>query len=53
LAEPPEPYDGMPVPEVDYWGFYYLGHEVTYEWNNGVLEEKGMLNDLTFRNSDL
>jgi hypothetical protein len=49
LTEPPEPYDGMPVSEADYWEFYYLGHEVTYEWNNGILEEKGVSNYLTFR----
>ena len=49
LTEPPEPYDGMPVSEADYWEFYYLGHEVTYEWNNGVLEEKGVSDYLTFR----
>ena len=49
LAEPPEPYDGMPVSEADYWEFYYLGHEVTYEWNNGILEEKGVSDYLTFR----
>ncbi len=49
LAEMPEPYDGMPVSEADYWEFYYLGHEVTYEWNNGVLEEKGVSDYLTFR----
>jgi hypothetical protein len=24
LTEPPEPYDGMPVSEADYWEFYYL-----------------------------
>jgi hypothetical protein len=39
----------MPVSEADYWEFYYLGHEVTYEWNNGVLEEKGVSDYLTFR----
>jgi len=49
LADPPEPYDGMPVSEADYWQFYYLGHEVTYEWNNGILEEKGVSDYLTFR----
>ena len=50
LAPPPEPYDGMPVSEADYWEFYYLGPEVTYEWNDGLLEEKGGVSDyLTFR----
>jgi hypothetical protein len=39
----------MPVSEADYWEFYYLGHEVTYEWNNGILEEKGVSDYLTFR----
>jgi hypothetical protein len=47
--DPPEPYDGMPVSEADYWEFYYLGPEVTYEWNNGFLEEKGVSDYLTFR----
>ncbi len=49
LADPPEPYDGMPVSEADYWEFYYLGHEVKYEWNNGILEEKGVSDYLTFQ----
>ena len=49
LAPPPEPYDGMPVSEADYWEFYYLGPEVTYEWNDGILEEKGVSDYLTFR----
>jgi hypothetical protein len=48
-TDPPEPYDGMPVSEADYWEFYYLGHEVTYEWNNGILEEKGVSDYLTFQ----
>ena len=48
-AAPSEPYDGMPVSEADYWEHYYLGHDVTYEWNNGVLEEKGVSDHLTFR----
>lgn len=48
-AAPLEPYDGMPVSEADYWEHYYLGHDVTYEWNNGVLEEKGVSDHLTFR----
>jgi len=49
LTSPPEPYDGMRVSEADYWEFYYLGHEATYEWNDGVLEEKGVSDYLTFR----
>ncbi|HOW75494.1 MAG TPA: Uma2 family endonuclease [Candidatus Competibacteraceae bacterium] len=49
LPNPPEPYDGMAVSEADYWEFYYLGHDVTYEWNDGVLEEKGVSDYLTFR----
>lgn len=47
-ADLPEPYDGMSVSEANYWDFYYLGHEVAYEWNNGVLEEKGVSDYLTF-----
>jgi Uma2 family endonuclease len=39
----------MPVSEADYWEFYYLGYDVTYEWNNGILEEKGVSDYLTFR----
>jgi hypothetical protein len=39
----------MPVSEADYWEHYYLGRDVTYEWNNGVLEEKGVSDHLTFR----
>jgi hypothetical protein len=52
LAEPPipeTPYDGMPVSEDDYWAHYYLGQEITYEWSNGRLEEKGVSDYLTFR----
>ena len=49
LADPPEPYDGMPVSEADYWEYYYLGHATTYEWNDGILEEKGVSDYLTFR----
>lgn len=45
---PEPPYDGMPVTEDEYWAYYYLGHDVTYEWNNGVLEEKGVSNYATF-----
>ena len=30
-------------------GIYYLGPEVTYEWNNGILEEKGVSDYLTFQ----
>jgi len=48
-AAPPDAYDGMPVSEADYWEHYYLGHDVTYEWNNGVLEEKGVSDHRTFR----
>jgi hypothetical protein len=48
----PEPYDGMAVSEADYWAGYYLGHDVTYEWNDGILEEKGVSDYLTFRMYD-
>lgn len=48
-SDPTEPYDGMTVSETDYWEFYYLGPEATYEWNNGILEEKGVSDYLTFR----
>jgi hypothetical protein len=46
--DPPPPHDGMRVSEADYWAFYYEGPEETYEWNNGVLEEKGVSDHLTF-----
>lgn len=48
----PAPYDGMVVSEADYWAAYYLGHDVTYEWNDGILEEKGVSDYLTFRMYD-
>ncbi len=40
--EPPAPYHGMSVSEADYWLYYYDSNEPTFEWNNGVLEEKGV-----------
>ena len=47
-VDPDQSYDGMSVTEADYWQHYYLGHEVTYEWNDGVLEEKGGSDYQTF-----
>ncbi len=41
-GSPRPPYDGMPVTEADYWAYYYEWPDVSYEWNNGVLEEKGV-----------
>jgi Uma2 family endonuclease len=35
------------VTEEEYWEKYYHYPEVTYEWNNGYLEEKGMSDILT------
>ncbi len=47
--EPPPASDGLRVSEADYWAWYYEGPEETYEWNNGVLEEKGVSDHLTFQ----
>jgi hypothetical protein len=47
-AAPPEPHEGLAVSEADYWAYYYEGWDVTYEWNAGVLEEKGVSTYETF-----
>ncbi len=47
--EPPPPYDGMRVSEADYWAYYSEEREPTWEWNDGVLEEKGVSDHLTFK----
>ncbi len=47
--EPPPARDGLRVSEAEYWTWYYEGPEETYEWNNGVLEEKGVSDHLTFQ----
>lgn len=43
-AEEPISLDGMIVSEEEYWANYYDGSDsssdISYEWNNGVLEEK-------------
>ncbi len=39
---PPAPYHGMAVTEADYWQYYYDSNEPTFEWNDGILEEKGV-----------
>jgi len=44
----PEPHEGLAVSEADYWAYYYEGWDVTYEWNAGVLEEKGVSTYETF-----
>jgi Uma2 family endonuclease len=31
---------GRRVSEATYWNDYYLGSDIRYEWNNGMLEEK-------------
>lgn len=51
LRRPPPapPRDGLAVSEANYWAHYYLGHDVTYEWNDGLLEEKGVSDYLTFQ----
>jgi Uma2 family endonuclease len=35
------------VSEEDYWNYYYSLPDVSYEWNNGVLEEKPMADYLS------
>jgi len=40
----PESEDGLHVSEEVYWADYYEHPEFKYEWNNGILEEKGMSN---------
>ncbi len=47
-VDPEQSHDGISVTEADYWQHYYLGHEVTYEWNDGILEENGVSDYLTF-----
>lgn len=51
----PEPVEGMPrsknglwVSEEEYWEKYYHDPDFTYEWNNGILEEKPMADYLSF-----
>jgi hypothetical protein len=36
----PRSVDGLRVSEEEYWEKYYHDPDVTYEWNNGILEEK-------------
>lgn len=40
LAESWESLDGLAVTEDVYWARYYEAADVSYEWNNGILEEK-------------
>lgn len=40
--------DGLLTSEAAYWSHYYQGRDVTYEWSNGRLEEKGVSDHLTF-----
>lgn len=47
--DPPPPFDGMRVSEEDYWAYYSEEREPTWEWNDGVLEEKGVSDHLTFK----
>ena len=44
---PEPPYNGMRVSEEQYWAYYYEGQDQVYEWNNGVLEEKGVSDSKT------
>ncbi|RLC08431.1 MAG: hypothetical protein DRI57_24040, partial [Deltaproteobacteria bacterium] len=38
----PLPGDMSRVSEEEYWETYYEMPDITYEWNNGVLEERPM-----------
>ena len=38
--EEPVSLDGMAVSEEEYWAEYYEKADISYEWNNGILEEK-------------
>jgi Uma2 family endonuclease len=38
----PRSEDGLRVSEEEYWGKYYNHPDFSYEWNNGILEEKPM-----------
>jgi len=39
---PPPATRRKPVTETEYWENYYEEPDVIYEWNNGILEEKGV-----------
>ncbi len=41
--------DGLRVSEADYWANYYAVSDYSYEWNNGVLEEKPVSDYATFK----
>ncbi len=41
-VEGPRSADGLRVSEAEYWQTYYHDPDFTYEWNNGILEEKPM-----------
>lgn len=40
LERQPESQAGLPVSEQEYWRVYYHHPDFSYEWNNGILEEK-------------
>ena len=40
---------GLRVTEEEYWQTYYHDLDFTYEWNNGILEEKPMADYLSFK----
>jgi len=40
--------DGLHVSEETYWADYYEHPDFNYEWNNGILEEKGMSDRYTY-----
>ncbi len=44
----PLPGDMLRVSEEEYWETYYEMPDITYEWNNGVLEERPMGDTETF-----
>lgn len=41
--------DGLRASEGDYWEKYYAVSDYSYEWNNGVLEEKPVSDYATFK----
>ncbi len=48
FEEMPRSKAGLRVTEEEYWEIYYHDLDFTYEWNNGILEEKPMADYLSF-----
>jgi hypothetical protein len=47
-AEPLRQDERQRVSEIEYWEKYYNALDVTYEWNNGYLEEKAVSDLITY-----